>query len=88
MGLCIYAALNAGLDWGLGGRVEELSLLKKIGLYTAKNCIFLFSCCYIVVLIYRFVVRYVCVFNRNELFEIYSNMNLLVILHGVVQFYE
>ena len=74
---------NVGL-W----RVDELSLLKKIGLYTGKNCIFLISCCYVVVLIYRFIVRYVCVFNRNELFEIYSNMNLLVILHGVVQFYE
>ena len=72
----------------LGSSVEELSKMKKIGLYTEKNCIFLFSCCYIVVLIYRFVVRYVCVFNRNELFEIYSNMNLLVILNGVVQFYE
>ena len=68
--------------------VEELSLLKKIGLYTGKNCIFLISCCYVVVLIYRFIVRYVCVFNRNELFEIYRNMNILGILNGVVQFYE
>ena len=34
MGLCLYA----GRDWivGLWGRVDELSLLKKIGLYTGK----------------------------------------------------
>ena len=49
---------------------------------------FFFIRTYNVVSIYKFAVKYVCVLNKNKLFEIYWNMKVLFILNGIVNFYE